>query len=87
MSLPPDPENYNDERALLADVAVQAYSDNSFRRPGDPDAQEYGFRELLCNLRHWADRNGKDWETVLAAAMDDYADEILDEDARPRPGR
>jgi hypothetical protein len=85
MTLPPDPEDFNDERANLAAVALNAYTRNAFHDRKDPDAATFGLRDLLCNLRHWADRNGKDWEAELAAAMDNYQEETLDP-VRPRLG-
>lgn len=86
MPLPPDPEDFNEARAQLAAVALDTYTRKAFHDRQDPDAGTYGLRDLLCNLRHWADRNGKDWETELSAAMASYDEETLDPD-RPQPGR
>lgn len=50
-SLPPDPEGMNDARAAAAELALLAFSDAT------GCDQEDALADLLCNLRHWADRN------------------------------
>jgi len=67
--LPPDPEEMNEMRAIQASGAIFHYADNEYRKG---DGAEFAFGDLLCNLRHWADRYGKDWQVELANAMENY---------------
>ena len=67
--LPPDPENMNDERSAWAAVALEAFQDET--RTDDEDA----VADLLCDLRHWCDRNGMDFRIELARAMNHYREE------------
>jgi hypothetical protein len=66
MSLPPDPDNRNDERAEWASAALARLMDitscDLCDAPGD----------LLANLMHWADRNNMDFEEVLTRARGHY---------------
>lgn len=67
--LPDDPEGMNDMRASQADGAIRRYAEAEYRKG---DGAEYAFGDLLCNLRHWSDRNGKEWQVELANAMENY---------------
>lgn len=71
-NVPSDPEGQNGERSLWANAAVVAFK--AVTGLGDKDA----LCHLLCDLRHWADRNGLDFERELAAANSHYQDEITD---------
>lgn len=67
--LPADPDGINDERAGWAAVALQAFLSVC------PDDEDAALADLLCNLRHWADRAGLDFEAVLRGAMRCYFEE------------
>lgn len=69
--LPPDPEGMNDDRAVWAEYALTAFL--SVTGCDRVDA----LSDLLANLRHWADRNGQNFETELARGLDHYQAETL----------
>jgi hypothetical protein len=63
--LPADPEK-NDDRAVWAAAAL-----NEFRRiTGTEDEDALG--DLLCDLMHWSDRNGCDFDAALSRARMHY---------------
>ena len=73
--LPPDPSGKNDERASWADCALDEFC--NFTK-GGLDTKENcaeSLTDLLCNLRHWADRKGVDWEACATTAMRHYSEE------------
>jgi hypothetical protein len=70
--LPPDPESMNNDRAEWAEKAIDKFIDVT--RTDTEDA----LSDLLCNLRHWADRNGQDWTQALDRAMRNYAEETME---------
>ena len=59
MTLPPDPENMNDKRAAWAQIALNAFGD---------ETGSYVLRDLLCDLMHWADRSDVDFQRELNVA-------------------
>lgn len=67
-------DNY--DRAWWADEAL-----NAFRRacPGDDDAT---LGDLLCDLRHWADLNGKDFGRINRNAKAMYRTEVREDGGR-----
>lgn len=67
--LPPDPEEMNDSRAEWAAVAVRAFQKATGTDPEDL------LSDLLCDLRHWADRNGETFATQLERANRNYLEE------------
>jgi hypothetical protein len=52
-TLPPDPDNMNDDRAAWADVCIHLMSELTGCEPG-----QEALGDLMCNLFHWGDRNG-----------------------------
>lgn len=66
LTLPPDPEGMNDKRAEWAGAAVAA-----FREATSTDDED-ALCDLLCDLAHWADRNGYDFEAASLRARDHY---------------
>lgn len=68
--LPPDPEEMNDKRAAWAASALAHFQ----LKTGTDD--EDALHDLLCNLRHWADRAGENFEEVLNGAMQCYKEEV-----------
>lgn len=69
MSVPPDPSRFNAIRARWAAAAIAAHNKSSAGGAGSPtDA----LASLLCNLNHWADRNGADMAEALEKAATDY---------------
>lgn len=69
-----DPEDSNDARAAWASTALDAFIEVTGT---DWDGC---LCDLLCDLRHWADRHGQDWDAQMARAMNHYAEETLDPD-------
>lgn len=72
--LPPDPEGMNDNRAKWAADAL-----TTFRKATKTDPEDQ-LADLLCDLMHWADRNGNDFSTELERARAHYAEETLADD-------
>ncbi len=70
--IPPDPDGMNDQRAEWADIALKAFL------AACPDDEETALPDLLCNLRHWADRNGIDFDLKLRSSTRCYEEEIAD---------
>jgi hypothetical protein len=68
MNLPPDPDSLNDIRADQAAVAIEAYKIDYEKTP----ESKFALADLMCNLRHWADRNGIDWAEALENATENY---------------
>ena len=67
--LPPDPEGQNDDRALWAEAAIEAFEAET--RTDREDA----LPDLLCELMHWCDRNGQDFDAMLSRARGCYGEE------------
>jgi hypothetical protein len=70
--LPPDPENMNATRAEWAATALRCFAQET--GADDEDA----LTDLLCDLMHWSDRNGADFETDLRLARMHYEAEIVE---------
>lgn len=64
--LPPDPDGMNEQRALSASLAIAEFQNDT--RTDDEDA----LSDLLCNLRHYADLHGLDWDHEMSRAMVHY---------------
>jgi hypothetical protein len=71
--LPPDPENMNDARADWAATALRCFA----RETGTDD--EDALTDLLCDLMHWSDRHGGDFENALRLARLHYEAETAPE--------
>jgi len=74
-NLPPDPDGKNDQRAFWADVAIEAFRDETGTDVCDAVA------DLLCDLMHWCDRNPTDFEKALSNARFHYEAETTEEDS------
>lgn len=66
ISLPPDPEGKNDERASWASRAVAAFQEATGADNDD------ALCDLLADLRHWADRQDYDFEAALERSQSHY---------------
>lgn len=77
----------NEDRADFANDALSAYFERT--RPADPYPEELGtldeddrealaeaLRDLLCDLRHWADVTGIDYDDQNEMAMGHYDEEL-----------
>jgi hypothetical protein len=71
-TLPPDPDQMNDNRSWLASKALRRFQKLS--RADDEDA----LGDLLCNLRHWCDRTGRNFDGVNERSRQMYLAEIGD---------
>lgn len=69
--LPPDTEGMNDDRAVWAAVALSAFMEQT---GCDEDTAVY---DLICDLHHWCDRNGQDFNHELERAQISYEEETL----------
>lgn len=69
MNLPPDPDEMNNDRADYATYALRAM----MKETGCELDEALG--DLLCNLRHWCDRNGQDFDAVNYFAAQTYEEE------------
>ena len=68
-SLPPDPDELNSARAEWAQAAIIAF------REVTGAEEEEALSDLLCNLMHLADRQGKGFYASLRRAIDNYVHE------------
>lgn len=86
VTLPADPDGMNDKRAGWAAAGIAAYRSAT---DSDPD---YALADLLGDLMHWADRNGRDFDRDLERARHHYAAETTgggrfdDNQYREEPG-
>jgi hypothetical protein len=71
MKLPPDPENMNEQRAEWARAAVIKFSNDT----GSDATTDEALRDLLCNMRHYCDQNGWDFDEALARSTACYHEE------------
>jgi len=78
MTTKPDPEGMNGVRADWAHEALSA-----FRKACRGDA-ENAVADLICNLGHWCDRNGFDFEHEIRSGFGMYEEET---DPRTCPDR
>lgn len=69
MTLPPDPDNLNSDRAKWAGDAIVAFMFTTGTEP------ENVLSDLLCDLMHWADRREECFESALEHARWHYAEE------------
>ncbi len=67
--IPPDPEGRNDERASWAQEAIASFMDAC------PTDLEDAVADLLCNLRHYCDRNNLSFMHEMDRARGMYRDE------------
>jgi hypothetical protein len=65
------PENMNAARIELAGAALRHFQCHT------GTDYEDALGDLLCNLMHWADRNGFDFKLALDRAQDHYREETL----------
>ena len=72
--LPPDPENMNNNRAEWAALSLR-----QFQYTTGADDQDAAC-DLLCDLMHWCDRNGFDFQHELNRARLHYEAETMPED-------
>lgn len=69
-TLPPDPEGMNDARAGWAERAL-----SEFMRATGTDRED-AICDLIADLRHWADRNGQDFDHEADRGRRHYEAEI-----------
>lgn len=68
-TLPPDPKGMNTDRAEWAAAALRHFQCATGTDDHDAPA------DLICDLMHWCDRTGLDFEETLARARMHYAAE------------
>jgi len=75
MSIPNDPDDMNEDRASWARAALGAFMGETYQTD-----QIEALGDLVCDLRHLADRLGMDWYKVLDGAGLHYTYETLETD-------
>jgi hypothetical protein len=78
VTLPPDPDGGNAERAQRASVAVDAFVGVTYL--GNPNKisredLQSTVGDLLANIKHYCDRQGFDFDHLLRRAESHYAEE------------
>jgi len=78
MSLPPDPDGQNDDRASWAQAAIDRHGEaTGATAAGDGDCNVF---DLMCNLIHWCDRNDISFKELVKDARDMYKEETRDDE-------
>ena len=72
MTLPPDPEGMNNDRAEWAAAAMR-----HFQYTTGCDFED-AIGDLLADMMHWCDRNGVAFEQALAQAREHYTEETTE---------
>jgi len=72
LTLPPDPEGKNDDRAAWALSAIIAFE------VATGCDRDHALGDLLADLMHWCDRSGEDFDTALSRGRDHYAAETTE---------
>lgn len=72
-AVPPDPEGMNDERAEWAEQALTTFGEAT--RGDYLEDPRSNLVDLLCDLRHWADRNAIDFPAALWSSEVHYTEE------------
>ena len=65
-----DPDQMNEKRVAWAQIALDAFQKATRCDPGDET-----LRDLLTDLRHWADKADIPWKRAYTFAMGNYRDE------------
>jgi hypothetical protein len=76
-ALPPDPDGQNDERAEWAAESIRTFARVTCMDTANEDDDTI-LGDLLCDLMHWCDREGIDFDAVLGAARENYGAETAD---------
>lgn len=74
MSLPPDPENLNNERAEWAHCALDLFAGRTGLSEADTK-EGTTLADLLADLMHWCDRYAVDFNAMLERARNHYEEE------------
>ena len=61
-----DPDGINKDRAAWAGKALATFQHTTRTDDGDV------LKDLLCDLMHWADQNGQEFDVALDAAQYHY---------------
>lgn len=69
--IPPDPDGWNDRRAGWAGEALDKFVEATRSESLDVLA------DLLCDLKHWCDRNGMSFSRELERACGLYKEETM----------
>jgi hypothetical protein len=74
-TIPHDPENQNDYRAKWAQATIDAFIVETHTDECD------ALPDLLCDLMHWADRQGTSFDYMVERARRNYAEETMPDPA------
>ena len=72
--VPADPEALNDSRAMWAEVALRAFTEET-GLDIDGDGWDIAICDLVADLRHLADRHHVSWDAVLDRVDNHYSEE------------
>ena len=67
-----DPDGINKKRAASAQYAIDAFADQT------STADEDALKDLLCNLMHWCDQHGQDFDAALDAGRRHHKSETTE---------
>jgi len=73
-ALPPDLENMNGERAEFAQVALDAFAEETNQKISGDDEQTI-LIDLIADFGHWCDRNDLDFSAIVSSAQAQYAED------------
>lgn len=73
-TLPPDPENMNDDRAEWAAAAIHAFGHTTRMIQAGEDHDTI-VCDLIADIMHWCDRNEVDFDDCLRIATNHYSAE------------
>lgn len=74
ITLPPDPDQMNDERAARMGEPIVTYAKTVGLHDGVDFTDDVGsiISDMLCDLRHWCDRQDIDFDTRLGVSKINY---------------
>ena len=74
IEVPADPEALNDSRAMWAEVALRAFTEET-GLDIEGDGWDIAICNLVADLRHLADRHDLSWDAVLDRVDNHYTEE------------
>lgn len=75
MEIYDEAESVNENRADWAEIGLGAFQDAVYENR-NVETRETAFKDLMCDLRHLADRYGIAWEEAVSSADENYLEEL-----------
>jgi len=86
MAIFDEAENMNESRADWAEAGLDEFRGIVYKGNRNLEDDETAFGDLMCDLRHLADRYGLSWTDMVARADENYLEELQEAPkARFRP--